>query len=45
MEGEKSAKVEEKEGQIVVLDAGMDVADMSDPRAICCRGPLSPLRW
>jgi len=44
MEREKREKLEEREEQIVVLDAGIDVEDMADPRGICCRGPLTPFR-
>jgi hypothetical protein len=38
-------KTEEREEQIVVLDEGMDVEDMADPKGVCCRGALSPFRW
>ena len=41
---EKKEKREDKEEQIVVLDAGIDVESMSDPRAICCRGATFPFR-
>jgi len=44
MEREKREKLEEREEQIVVLDAGIDVEDMADPRAICCRGAIFPFR-
>ena len=37
-------KLEEKEEEILVLDEGIDVNDMADPRGICCRGPLTPFR-
>jgi len=37
-------KLEEREEEILVLDEGIDVNDMADPRAICCRGPLTPFR-
>ena len=45
MEREKREKLEEREEQIVVLDAGIDVESMSDPKGICCRGALFPFRW
>ncbi|UCG63376.1 MAG: hypothetical protein JSW12_11830 [Deltaproteobacteria bacterium] len=44
MEREKRQKLEEREEQIVVLDEGIDVNDMADPRGFCCRGPLFAFR-
>jgi hypothetical protein len=44
MEGKKSEKLEQREEQIVVLDEGIDVNDMADPRGFCCRGALFPFR-
>ena len=41
----KGEKREERKEEIVVLDEGIDVQDMADPKAICCRGALSPFRW
>ena len=37
-------KLEEREEEILVLDEGVDVNDMADPRGICCRGALTPFR-
>ena len=37
-------KLEEREEEILVLDEGIDVEAMADPRGFCCRGPLTPLR-
>ncbi|HUT70343.1 MAG TPA: hypothetical protein VMW89_06670 [Desulfatiglandales bacterium] len=45
MAKEKKEKREDREEQIVVLDAGIDVDSMADPRAICCRGPIFAIRW
>ena len=45
MEREKRERIEEMKEQIVVLDEGIDVEDMADPRAICCRGPMFAIRW
>ena len=42
---EKNEKLDERDEQIVVLDAGINVEDMSDPRGVCCRGPLFAFRW
>jgi len=44
MEREKGEKLEEREEQVVVLDAGIDVESMSDLKAICCRGPFFAFR-
>ena len=44
MEREKREKLEEREEQIVVLDAGIDVEDMAGPKGMCCRGALFPFR-
>ena len=38
-------KLEEREDKIVVLDEGIDVEDMADPRGVCCRGALTAFRW
>jgi hypothetical protein len=35
---------EKKKEEIVVLDEGIDTADMAGPKGICCRGALSPVR-
>jgi hypothetical protein len=37
-------KTEERKEEIVVLDEGMDVEDMADPKGFCCRTALSPFR-
>ena len=42
---EKNEKLDERDEQIVVLDEGIDVESMADPRGICCRGPLFAFRW
>ena len=42
---EKKEKLEEREEQIVVLDGGINVEDMSDPRSICCRAAFIAFRW
>jgi hypothetical protein len=44
MEGEKSEKLGEREEQLIVLDEGIDMDDMADPRGFCCRGALFPFR-
>jgi hypothetical protein len=44
MAREKMDKPEEREEHIVVLDEGMDVESMADPRVICCRGAMFPFR-
>ena len=41
MEREKG---EERKEEIIVLDEGMDLEDMSGPKGLCCRGALSPFR-
>ena len=41
---EKKEKLEEREELILVLDEGIDVESMADPRAICCRGALFAFR-
>lgn len=38
-------KLEDRKEEILVLDEGIDVEDMADPRGVCCRGALTPLRW
>jgi hypothetical protein len=45
MAKEKMEKPEEREEHIVVLDEGIDVKSMADPRGICCRGAMIPFRW
>jgi hypothetical protein len=45
MAHEKKEKPEEREEHIIVLDEGTDVESMSDPKGICCRGPMFPFRW
>jgi hypothetical protein len=45
MADEKMEKPEEREEHLVVLDEGIDLESMSDPRAICCRGAMIPFRW
>ena len=45
MAKEKNEKREDREEQIVVLDAGIDVESMADPRGICCRGAMFAFRW
>ena len=42
MEKEKKEEIRE---EIVVLDQGIDIDDMSGPKGLCCWGPLIPLRW
>ena len=42
---ENKQNLEELEEHILVLDEGMDVESMADPRAICCRGAIFPFRW
>jgi len=37
-------KRDESKEEIVVLDEGLDMADMADPKGFCCRGPLFPVR-
>jgi len=44
MAKEKMEKPEEREERIVVLDEGMDVESMADPRGMCCRGALFAFR-
>ncbi|UCG08754.1 MAG: hypothetical protein JSV83_08940 [Desulfobacterales bacterium] len=44
MANEKMEKPEEREEHIVVLDEGIDVESMADPRGICCRGPIFAFR-
>jgi len=44
MAKEKMEKPEEREERIVVLDEGIDVESMADPRAICCRGAMFAFR-
>ena len=45
MERDRSEKLEEREEQILVLDAGINAEDMSDPKAVCCRATFIPFRW
>jgi hypothetical protein len=40
----KGEKKEERKEEIVVLDEGIDVENMADPKGFCCRGPLFPFR-
>ena len=35
---------EKKKEEIVVLDEGIDTADMAGPRGMCCRGALFAFR-
>jgi hypothetical protein len=44
MAKEKMEKPEEREEHIVVLDEGIDVESMADPRGVCCRGALFAFR-
>ena len=44
MAKEKMEKPEERDEHIVVLDEGMDVESMADPRGMCCRGALFAFR-
>jgi len=44
MAKEKMEKPEEREEHIVVLDAGIHVESMADPRGICCRGAFMAFR-
>ena len=41
---EKKENREEFEEHILVLDEGIDVESMADPRGLCCRGPMFPFR-
>jgi len=41
----KGEKREERKEEIVVLDEGIDVQDMADPKSICCGVAFSPFRW
>ena len=45
MERDRSEKLEERDEHILVLDAGIDVEDMSDPKAVCCRATFMAFRW
>jgi len=45
MAREKMEKPEEREEHIVVLDEGIDVESMADPRGVCCRGAMFAFRW
>jgi hypothetical protein len=45
MAKEKKENLEEREEHILVLDEGIDVESMADPRGICCRGAMIPFRW
>ena len=40
----KGEKREERKEEIVVLDEGIEVKDMADPKGICCRGAIFPFR-
>jgi hypothetical protein len=40
----KGEKREERKEEIVVLDEGIDMENMADPKGICCRGPFIPFR-
>jgi hypothetical protein len=44
MANEKMDKPEERDEHIVVLDEGIHVESMADPRGICCRGPMFAFR-
>ena len=37
-------KTEERKEEIVVLDEGIDVENMADPKGFCCRGAIFPFR-
>ena len=37
-------KREEMEREIVILDAGIDMEELTGPNLICCRGAFSPIR-
>ena len=38
-------KREEMEKEIVILDAGIDMEELTGPKMFCCRGPVGPFRW
>jgi hypothetical protein len=40
----KGEKREERKEEIVVLDEGIDMENMADPKGFCCRGPLIAFR-
>jgi hypothetical protein len=40
----KMEKPEERDEHILVLDEGIDVESMADPKGICCRGPMFAFR-
>ena len=42
MEKEKKEEIRE---EIVVLDQGVDIDDLSGPTGMCCSGPYMPFRW
>jgi hypothetical protein len=44
MANEKMDKPEERQEHIVVLDEGIHVESMADPRGICCRGAMFAFR-
>ena len=44
MERDRSEKLEEREEHIVVLDEGIHVESMADPRGVCCRGAFFAFR-
>jgi len=42
MEKEKKEEIRE---EIVVLDQGIDIDDLSGPKGLCCSGTFMPFRW
>jgi len=40
----KGEKKEERKEEIVVLDEGIDVENMADPKGFCCRVAIMPFR-